>query len=237
VTRVCCAGAIVTLGIGLAPGVARADAPDPRPKTRVFVDAVGGLGTEKMTGLELRRYDVALGLRMRPRDGGWELPTHLRFQPGVTENGLTSYRSEFGAGIGSAGRIRVSAGGHLVYTMVLRRSVDDAFRRALFGDIGAFGIGVHATLAAELVSPDPVGIFVSVRALAEVLAGGSAVGGTAMLGFTFDTRPGRRVPEPAAEPSPQPPPSPERPGEPPPPSPERRGEPPPAPPPPAPPPG
>ncbi len=164
------------------------EAPAPR-KRPVFLDVEGGYGAERMTGLELRRYDIGFRIRIGSKSGaGWELPLEARFQPGVTENGLTSYRTEMGLGIGNAGRLRVTGGGHLVYTMVLRTSERDAFRKALFGNIGAFGIGVHASVTADLIEPDPVGILLGVRGIAEVLDGGSAYGGVVFLGATFAAR-------------------------------------------------
>jgi hypothetical protein len=107
----------------------------------------------------------------------------VRFEPGRTQNGLGAHRAEIGVTLAGGKWVRAGAGAHLAYAMIVRTTEEkDAFLNALFGDIGGFGLGVHACLGGEL----PLGrhrLELHVRGVAEVYNDAYAVQVGPVLGL------------------------------------------------------
>jgi hypothetical protein len=158
--------------------------PPPPPSSRTNWAIEGGYGVEHFFGLDFRRYDVGLVLHLPPRD--IDLSGELRLQPGETESGLRSYRTEVGCGVFTRGLFRVGGGIHFAYTMVLRETDPAPVLKAIFGNIAGIGLGAHAGLGLALSPAKGFAIVPGIRGTAEVFNGGQAYGASGTLALSFE---------------------------------------------------
>lgn len=122
----------------------------------------------------------------RPSAGFLRATGSLLLEPGETRMGLGAHRIELGAGVSTRPWwLRFGVGAHVSYAMLVRVTVDDAFIKALFGNIGAFGIGLHATLDSNIPLTESATLVLGVRATADVYDGGSGMQLGPMLGVRF----------------------------------------------------
>jgi len=146
-----------------------------------FVGAGAAVG--RFVGLPYRALSLEVG--GSERLGAVRGAANAELELGSTEHGLSIYRGAFGAGLESAGRLRVGAGPRLSYTMVLRATKDPAFFPALFGDIGGFGIGGQAWMSVDIIQVDRVALGLSLRGSADVYDGGTSLRGCALIHVVF----------------------------------------------------
>jgi hypothetical protein len=146
----------------------------------------GGYGAERFFGLDFRRYDVGVGVSRTLPGGAVGAGLQLRFQPGESDSGLHSYRTELAAGFFSPGFVRFEGGVHLVYTMILRESDPAPVLKAIFGNIAGVGVGAHVGLGLVLAPLKRLAIIPGARATAEVFNGGHSYGGSATLTTSFE---------------------------------------------------
>lgn len=146
----------------------------PPSREKVNVNAVVALGaaTGKFFGLTYRSVVLDGGVRVELGPVG--LVAGGDAEVGRTEGGLPIYRLAMAGGLENAGRFRVGVGPRLSYTMVERATRDSSFMRALFGDIGGFGLGAQGWVAADFVRSKRLSIGASIRVAEDLYDGSSA---------------------------------------------------------------
>lgn len=166
---------------------ARASVDEPRPHARSSPREIGspalGLAMGEFVGLPYRAVIVHGALALARERSRWAADIDLEL--GRTERGLSLYRSGVGAGLESPGRLRAGVGARLSYTMVLRTTKSKPFMNALLGDIGGVGIGAQAWLAVDVVKADAFSVGVSLRGVADLYNGGTALRAGALVEASF----------------------------------------------------
>lgn len=171
-----------------APARAEDEPADPPPAaTRTGIEPIAGASFGRWMGVPVTR--ALLGIEIDHRPKRWEsvaLAFHVTLAPGRTENGLHAHRGELGFGLSTAPAIvRFAAGAHLSYAMLLRTTVDDPFWKAVFGNIGGFGVGAHAVLEGAFRIAGSVHGTIGVRGSADVYDGGVGYEGGPFIGARF----------------------------------------------------
>jgi hypothetical protein len=170
--------AIITAAMVLSPAIAHAE------ESRLTVTPMAGVTFGEWLGIPVTRGMGGVELTHGKdviRGAG-----HALIESGRTEYGLGSHRLELGGGISTPPWwLRAGAGVHLAYAMLVR--VTDPtrpFGAALGGDIGGFGLGLHANV--ELAVPiSTVAVTLGGRGALELYDGGPAAQATALLGVRF----------------------------------------------------
>jgi hypothetical protein len=176
-----------------APATTVNPEPDAKPTREhraggVVANPQAGLAFGRWVGVPVQRITVGFELMpIVPKD-----PSSVRtmltgvLEAGRTENGLGAHRAEFGVGVANApSTFNVSAGLHLSYAMLVRATRTDNFARALFGNIGGFGLGLHAGAGVAIPLGGSVALTAAARALAEVYDGGIGWQAGPLLGVRF----------------------------------------------------
>ena len=161
---------------------ARADEGVTKNVSGVTIATVGAANYGSFVGVPVERLGVGI------EAGGTAVPVNLSalLEAGRTANGLGAHRLQFGGGVSSpVAWFRVSAGVHVAYAILVRATERNAFGNALLGDIGSFGLGVHASF--ELAPPlgKDLRLVLGGRGMFELYDGGKgwAVGPIAGLRF------------------------------------------------------
>lgn len=148
-------------------------APSVPPERRSRGVLAVGLSRGRFLGLGYDSFLIEPGVRV-PR-GPIRWVGDFGLEAGSSEHGLKMYRLGIAGGLENSGRFRIGAGLRGSYTIVLRATEADAFGKALFGNIGGFGIGGQAWLAADIVRSDRFNLGISLRGTAEIYKVGSAL--------------------------------------------------------------
>lgn len=168
--------------------LAEEERPEPtRTERRTGVEPIVGASLGRWMGVPITRVVVGIEFMHQPRR--WEsgaLDFHATLAPGRTENGLGAHRGELGFGLSTAPAIvRVGGGVHLSYAMLERTTVNDPFWKAVFGNIGGFGVGAHALLEGAFRIAGSVHGTFGLRGSADVYDGGVGYEGGPFVGARF----------------------------------------------------